>query len=105
MVAASTGTEQTTLLPVVILAASGNSEFGTTTDIPISLRLVSLSGVFHTEVFFPIDNMNILDYLWVLVFHLGLCASFTTVTAGPADHRDSYTETEAETPGFQGLQM
>ena len=38
-----------------------------------------LQGFFHTKVFFPIDNMNILDYLWVLVFHLGLCASFTTL--------------------------
>ena len=35
--------------------------------------------VFHTEVFFPIDDMNILDDLWVLVFHLGLSASFTTL--------------------------
>ncbi len=40
---------------------------------------VHAAGVFHTEVFFPIDDMNILDYLWVLVFHLGLCASFTTL--------------------------
>ena len=40
---------------------------------------VHAAGVFHTEVFFPIDDMNILDYSWVLVFHLDLCASFSTL--------------------------
>ena len=33
------------------------------------------AGVFHIEVFFPINDMSILDYPWVLVFHLGLCTS------------------------------
>lgn len=40
---------------------------------------VHAAGVSHTEVFFPLDDMSILHYLWVLVLHLGLCASFTTL--------------------------